>query len=176
MKEEKTLGENLKSAREENHFSQEYVAKQLNISRQAISKWENGKGYPDLDNLVLLSKLYDVSIDALMKAENIPQRNVRASNVASDETNLLSGHIEEILLAVILSISCIFPPIGILVPIGILIWMKKKEKHYKIILIFCIFCILLNCYNSFAILNVFFFDIGEGSIEKISRYLLILNS
>lgn len=55
MKEIKTLGENLKSARQKKQFTQEYVSRQLNISRQAISKWETGKGYPDLDNLVLLS-------------------------------------------------------------------------------------------------------------------------
>lgn len=49
MKELPTLGENLKRARENKCYTQEYVSRQLNISRQAISKWETGvsqtKGY-----------------------------------------------------------------------------------------------------------------------------------
>ena len=54
----------LKELHLEYGYSQKYVAEQLNISRQAISKWENGRSYPDIDNLRLLSALYDVSLDS----------------------------------------------------------------------------------------------------------------
>ncbi|EEG73849.1 helix-turn-helix domain-containing protein [[Clostridium] hylemonae] len=139
MKEIKTLGENLKSARQKKQFTQEYVSRQLNISRQAISKWETGKGYPDLDNLVLLSNLYDVSLDELMNNKNKLQKSFRISNSSPCSEELLFAHIEELQLAVILSISCLFPPIGLLAPIGVLIWMKKKKKYYKTIVIFSVF-------------------------------------
>lgn len=46
------LGEKLRDARIENSFSQEYVARKLKISRQAISRWENNRGYPDIDNWI----------------------------------------------------------------------------------------------------------------------------
>lgn len=61
-----TLSKMLKIYREECRISQTAVAEELNVSRQSISKWETGKCYPDLDNLVLLSKLYRVSIDTLL--------------------------------------------------------------------------------------------------------------
>lgn len=62
------LGEKLKKSRLNKELSQENVARQLNISRQAISKWENGYNYPDIDNLILLSKIYDISTDDLLKS------------------------------------------------------------------------------------------------------------
>ena len=61
------LSKNLKKARENVGLSQAEVAEKLNISRQAISKWENGWTSPDIDNLVILSDLYDVSLDELIK-------------------------------------------------------------------------------------------------------------
>lgn len=60
------LGEKLKSHRENKGFSQVFVAEKLNVSRQSISKWENDRGYPDYDNLILLSQLYEVSIGELL--------------------------------------------------------------------------------------------------------------
>lgn len=48
---------NLKKLRKEKNISQEQLAEKLNISRQAISKWESGKAYPDIDNLILLDEL-----------------------------------------------------------------------------------------------------------------------
>lgn len=61
------LSERLKENRERLGLSQGDVAEKLNITRQSISRWETGKGAPDLDNLVLLSKLYQVSTDELLK-------------------------------------------------------------------------------------------------------------
>ena len=61
------LAERLKENRERLGLSQGDVAEKLNITRQSISRWETGKGAPDLDNLVLLSKLYQVSTDELLK-------------------------------------------------------------------------------------------------------------
>lgn len=52
--------------RKENGYSQEQLADALNISRQAISKWERGEASPDTDNLIELAKLYGVSVDYLL--------------------------------------------------------------------------------------------------------------
>lgn len=59
----------LKEKRIQNGYSQENVAIYLNISRQTISKWENGTCYPCLDNLILLSTYYGVTIDELLKGK-----------------------------------------------------------------------------------------------------------
>ncbi len=54
--------------RKEKGFSQEDLAEQLGLSRQAIAKWEAGFSYPDVDNLILLSKIFNISIDHMLKA------------------------------------------------------------------------------------------------------------
>lgn len=61
-----SLSNQLKESRISKGLSQAYVAQTLNVSRQAISKWENNRGYPDIDNLISLSELYQVSIDELL--------------------------------------------------------------------------------------------------------------
>lgn len=59
----------LKNARIQKVYSQNDVAEKLNISRQAVSRWENGRAYPDIDNLALLSEIYGVSVDELLGKE-----------------------------------------------------------------------------------------------------------
>ncbi len=52
--------------RKKNGLSQEALAEKLGISRQAVSKWERGEASPDIDNIVSLAKLYDISVDELL--------------------------------------------------------------------------------------------------------------
>lgn len=61
------LGSQLKRFRESKSFSQEDVARKVGVTRQAVYKWESNKSYPDIDNLILLSELYGVTIDELIK-------------------------------------------------------------------------------------------------------------
>lgn len=62
----KSLGEALKARRTAANYTQEYVAEALGISRQAVSKWENGTSEPSTANLMALAKLYGVSVDELL--------------------------------------------------------------------------------------------------------------
>ena len=55
--------------RTQSGYSQEALAEKVNVSRQAISKWELGLTLPDTDKIVALSKVFDVSIDYLLKDE-----------------------------------------------------------------------------------------------------------
>lgn len=55
--------------RKKNGWSQEQLAEQLNISRQSVSKWESGAAIPDLDKILKMSKIFDVSTDFLLKDE-----------------------------------------------------------------------------------------------------------
>ncbi|MGE7689083.1 helix-turn-helix transcriptional regulator [Lysinibacillus sp. NPDC097214] len=63
------LENRLKELREQHNYTQDDVARFLNISRQSVSKWELGKGYPDIDNLRRLSDLYKISLDQLITGE-----------------------------------------------------------------------------------------------------------
>ena len=66
-----TLGERLKMYRTQKGLSQEKIAEMLNVSRQAVTKWEAGQTTPSSDNLIALANLYDVSLDQLIgKNEN----------------------------------------------------------------------------------------------------------
>ena len=62
----KSISERLKEIRIQHGYSQEYVATKLSVSRQAVSKWENGTSEPSTSNLLLLADLYGVSVDELL--------------------------------------------------------------------------------------------------------------
>ncbi len=64
-----TLGEKITMLRKEKHWSQEELAMRLDISRQSVSKWESEASVPDLDKVVRLSEIFDVSLDFLLKED-----------------------------------------------------------------------------------------------------------
>lgn len=65
------LARQLKLKREERGLSQDEVAKAIFVSRQTVSNWENDKTYPDVQSLLLLSQLFGVSIDELIKGDAV---------------------------------------------------------------------------------------------------------
>lgn len=48
-------------------MTQEFIAESLNVSRQAVSKWESGKSDPSTSNLIALASLFDISVEDLLK-------------------------------------------------------------------------------------------------------------
>ena len=62
-----TLGEKIQTLRKQQNVSQEQLAEKMNVTRQAVSKWELGESLPDVDNIVRLSNVLNVSIDYLLK-------------------------------------------------------------------------------------------------------------
>ncbi|MFS0780146.1 helix-turn-helix domain-containing protein [Bacillus sp. 1P06AnD] len=57
---------NLKRLRMSNHFTQEEIAEKLNVSRQAVAKWEKGETMPDISSCMVLANLYHVTLDNLV--------------------------------------------------------------------------------------------------------------
>ena len=64
-----TFGEKLYQLRKKHGLSQEALAEKLNTTRQAVSKWENNNGYPETEKIILLAKLFQVSLDDLLMEE-----------------------------------------------------------------------------------------------------------
>lgn len=62
----KSLGEVLKQHREDCNMTQEFVAEAIGVSRQAVSKWENGTSDPSTSNLIALAKLLQISAEDLL--------------------------------------------------------------------------------------------------------------
>ena len=77
-----SFSENLKQVRKEHHLSQEELAELLDVSRQAVSKWEQGQGYPEVEKLLLLSSELNVSLDALMSVEMNRDAGVKNENIS----------------------------------------------------------------------------------------------
>ena len=80
------FSEKLYELRKEKGFSQEELAEKLNVARQTISKWENGTTNPDTNNLIELSKIFEISIDELVgndaftAKENLEEKNDEYNN------------------------------------------------------------------------------------------------
>ena len=58
-----SFGDNLKEIRKQRKITQEDLAELLNVSRQAISKWESGNGYPETEKLIMVSRELNISLD-----------------------------------------------------------------------------------------------------------------
>lgn len=67
--EEMEFGKQIKKLRQEAQLSQEELAERIYVSRQTISNWENDKSYPDVNSLVLLSEIFQISLDNLIKGD-----------------------------------------------------------------------------------------------------------
>lgn len=65
------IGATLQKYRKEQGLTQEQLAKMLNLSRQTISKWENDRGFPDIENLIWLCDIYKISLDDLVGRKQI---------------------------------------------------------------------------------------------------------
>ena len=79
------IGEKLSKLRKENGISQEELAEKLNISRQAISKWENNESLPDTENLIAIAKLFNVSIDFLVGNKMVDSEQKNSTEKKSTE-------------------------------------------------------------------------------------------
>ena len=63
------LGSRIKKYRNELNMSQETLAEKIYVTRQTISNWENDKNYPDINSLIRMSELFNVSVDTLLKGD-----------------------------------------------------------------------------------------------------------
>lgn len=77
-----TLGEKIAKQRKELNYTQEQLASILSVSRQSISKWESDIAYPETDKLIELGKLFDCSMDYLLKEEVLEKNSVQTSGFA----------------------------------------------------------------------------------------------
>lgn len=79
-----TLGEKIQQIRKARALSQEQLAEQLNVSRQAVSKWELGESVPDIDKIIQLSKVFQVSTDYLLHDKIDSDADIPAVKTSND--------------------------------------------------------------------------------------------
>ena len=92
-----SFAENLKQLRKEKQLSQEELAEILDVSRQAVSKWEQGIGYPEVEKLLLLSSKLSVSLDSLMETEIAQTSKSNRQNITGTIT--ITSPIEHVIAA-----------------------------------------------------------------------------
>ncbi len=80
------IANRLQKLRKENGYSQEELADKLGISRQAVSKWERAESSPDTDNLIILARLYNMSLDELLN-DNESNEEIRERTIDKEKDN-----------------------------------------------------------------------------------------
>ena len=81
-----SLGENIFKQRTNQNWSQTDLANELNVSRQSVSKWENNTAVPDLDKLIKMKQIFEVSIDELVFGETSKEiSNEKGNNISTNE-------------------------------------------------------------------------------------------
>ncbi len=96
------LGKRIAEIRKEHNLTQEDLAEICSVTRQTISNWENGKSYPDLETLVLISDTYGVSLDAMMKGDR-----KMVSKITKEQKQGRSNAVK-IIIGVIIVIAIVF--------------------------------------------------------------------
>lgn len=152
------IGKYLLKKRKERNLTQAELAKKLDVTFQAVSRWENGDSIPDIGTLVLLADLYDISVDDIL------QRSV--NTVITKESNPLEDKLMHVMLAIFI--------IGNLLGFGLFILfgylgIDRANEIYSIIAIISLVMFVLGSNFTF---NIYFFVIGKKESKDIELYML----
>ena len=126
------LNEQIKKYRTEMNISQEELAEKIYVTRQSISNWENGKTYPDIHSLLLLSSLFGISLDQLVKGDiEIMKEEIKKDEIA--KMNRYGKIYTRMLIITAISAVPLFMWLGVwaFIPWGI-IWAISMYFAFKI--------------------------------------------
>lgn len=83
------FSEKLLTLRKAKNLTQEQLAEKLDVSRQSISKWESGQAVPEMEKIVALSVVFDVTTDYLLKSSEIDDLSVKTEMLEKQQQNIL---------------------------------------------------------------------------------------
>ena len=154
-----TLGEKIYELRTQNNLSQGDLANELNVSRQSVSKWENGNSTPDLEKIVRLAEIFNVSLDELIKNEekeyaiinNSPEQNTTPPPKTREKKigkGLLIAGVISIFAFLLLGLGITGFFIAIPLFACSIIYYKAKSNHF----LYCLWAVipLADLYIRFA--------------------------
>ncbi|MDM7515128.1 helix-turn-helix domain-containing protein [Lentilactobacillus sp. TOM.63] len=170
------LARQLKKARINRGLSQNEVATILHISRQSISKWENGRGYPDIDNLVSLSRIYQTSTDQLLQKNNQLKQEIQEQQtipMGDDKPKPVSMELyqnndEGIILLILSLVSALVPIVGIFLPMYVLWRNNKYNSLHKTIIVVSAVVILISLISVYVIISDNWIHPSGTKIYKIN--------
>ncbi len=180
-----SIGQRISKLRKEKGFSQEYVAERLDVSRQAVSKWETDNSAPDTYNLIALAELFNVSVEyiAIGKQEDqqkiIPTEETKHSRIAASKIVgfvLLGAGLISLILGLLLSEVLILLSVYLLTG-GILCIAVRKKLWFISMWTFLpltfLIISILTTQNLFIIFNPSVYQ-GGLSIGMIVSYVFWL--
>lgn len=106
------LGNQIKHYRNEKGLSQEELAERVYVTRQTISNWENNKNYPDINSIVLLSEIFEISIDNLIKGD-LEKMKKEINSEEVKKLNFYSLMMAILMIAAIISLVPLIKFIGV---------------------------------------------------------------
>lgn len=130
------LGKKIIEMRKNKNLSQEQLAETLNVSRQTISNWENGRFYPDIDALVKISKYFNIALDDLLASDSNVLKHLKVStDIVRSNKNILYAIILNIFLIILFVITGILleESIAIIIIIFIISIISFSYLFYQII-------------------------------------------
>lgn len=130
-----SFGNNLVNLRKQKGWSQDELADNLNLSRQAISKWENDLSMPDVDNVKKISRVFSVGIDELLNNEVPKDKAVALDIKKQDKKDKIINLIKTIILALVIIyfINVIYKFASLLVIVnGVSAYQNLNNYHYTI--------------------------------------------
>lgn len=130
------LGKKIIEMRKNKNLSQEQLAETLNVSRQTISNWENGRFYPDIDALVKISKYFNIALDDLLASDSNVLKHLKVStDIVRSNKNILYAIILNIFLIILFVITGILleESIAIIITIFTISIISFSYLFYQII-------------------------------------------
>ncbi len=99
------ISQRLQNRRKEIQLTQEEVAEKIHVSRQTISNWETGRTLPDIKSLVMLSDIYEISLDKLLKEDRVMVDHLQK---ISEDNQFFKRFCSLLVINIVLIVSCMF--------------------------------------------------------------------
>ena len=133
------VGNQIKKYRQSINLTQEELAEKIYVTRQTVSNWENGKNYPDLNSLIMLCDLFNISLDILVKGDVIEMKK----QVVQDDVRKFKRDTVIFTVLMIVTLLSAIPLFLYLELVGIALWVViagvmifcsirlNKQKRYN---------------------------------------------
>ncbi|WP_300629026.1 helix-turn-helix transcriptional regulator [uncultured Thomasclavelia sp.] len=113
------VGNQIKKYRQSIKLTQEELAEKIYVTRQTVSNWENGKNYPDLNSLIMLCDLFNISLDILVKEDVIEMKK----QVVQDDVRKFKRDTVIFTVLLIVTLLSAIPLFLYLELVGIALWL-----------------------------------------------------
>jgi len=158
------ISENLQYLRKSKGITQEELADKLGVSRQSVSKWENGETYPETDKLLLLCNIFNVSLDGLLKED---LSNNSLTQINKTDFNEIEKHYKSFSFAMAFGVGFIILGVAICVALASFSELYMDKKHDLLAMLSGVSILLFVAISTFIFV---FYGIKHENFCKLNSY------